>query len=167
MSYLIPTLFIFVFLFSFFKKRNVYNDFIDGAKEAIPLSFSLFPYLATVLILVEVMQQCGLMDLIVDFISPAFCFIGIPKELVQLILLRPFSGSGSLTLLDEIFAKYGVDSYVSRCASVLMGSTETVFYVSAVYFANTKVKKTGVAIPIALFCTLLGAVLTCLLCRIM
>lgn len=131
------------------------------------MSFALFPYLAAILMLVSAMEQSGLMDVLVNFLAPCFEAIGIPREIVKLIMLRPFSGSGSLALLDEIYSQYGVDSYVSRCASVLTGSTETVFYVSAVYFANTKVKRTGVAIPIALFCTLLGAVATCMLCRIM
>ena len=100
-------------------------------------------------------------------LAPPFKLLGIPSEVVQLVLLRPFSGSGSLAILTDVYNTYGVDSYVGRCASVIMGSSETVFYVASVYFAGTKVKKTGWAIPIALACNLLGSVIACLLCRIM
>ncbi|MGN1040736.1 MAG: hypothetical protein ACI4QL_04840, partial [Candidatus Fimimonas sp.] len=70
-------------------------------------------------------------------------------------------------ILNDVYATYGVDSYVGRCVSVIMGSRETVFYVASVYFSGTKVKRTGMAIPIALFCNLVGSVLACLLCKVM
>ena len=86
--------------------------------------------------------------------------------LIELVLLRPFTGSGSLALLSEIFNTYGTDSYIGRCASVIIGSSETVFYVSAVYFAKTSVKKLSYAIPVSLIATFIGAIVSCLLVRI-
>ncbi|MDD4833027.1 MAG: spore maturation protein, partial [Clostridia bacterium] len=93
--------------------------------------------------------------------------LGVPAELSELIILRPFTGSGSIAILNDIYAQYGVDSYVGRCASVIMGVSETVFYIAGVYFAKTEIKKLGCAIPVALVCSFIGCILACLFCRIM
>jgi spore maturation protein B len=92
---------------------------------------------------------------------------GIPTELTKLVLIKPFSGSGTLAYLNEILASYGADSYIGRCACVLYGSTETVFYISAVYFSGLKVKGLFKPIAIVLVVTFLSTALACLLCRVM
>ena len=94
-----------------------------------------------------------------------FSLLGIPKELSELLILRPLSGSGSLVILQNIYDSYGVDSYPARVASVIMGSTDTIMYVVAVYFAGSKNKKSGFAIPIAVFVSVAATVLACLLCK--
>ena len=167
MNYIVPVLLIAVLVYGLIKKVNVYDSFVLGAKQSFDLSLSVFPYLAAMFIMVNSLHESGLDTHIIRFIYPPFQLVGVPCEVVQLMLLRPFSGSGSLALLTDVYSQYGVDSYVGRCASVIMGSSETVFYVASVYFAGTKVKRTGMAIPIALFCNLLGGVAACLLCRIM
>lgn len=167
MNYIVPILLVLVLVYGLVKKVNVYNSFVLGAKQSFDLSLSIFPYLAAMFIMVNTLNACGLDKYITDFLAPPFTLLGVPKEVVRLILLRPFSGSGSLAILTDVYNTYGVDSYVGRCASVIMGSSETVFYVASVYFAGTKVKRTGFAIPIALFCNLVGSVLACLLCKIM
>ena len=167
MNYVLPVLLIGVFVYAFVKRTNVYQAFVVGAKSGATLTFSVFPYLAATFVMVNLFRESGLSAYVVKFLSPPFALLGIPSELVELTLLRPFSGRGSLALLSEIYQKYGADGYVARCASVMMGSTETVFYVSSVYFASANVKKAGLAVPIALFCTLIGCVLTCSLCRVM
>lgn len=167
MNYIVPVLLVAVLIFGLFKKVNVYDSFVTGAKKSFNLSISIFPYLAAMFIMVNALAASGLDVYITNFLAPPFALLGIPKEVVKLVLLRPFSGSGSLAILNDVYATYGVDSYVGRCASVIMGSSETVFYVASVYFSRTKVKHTGLAIPIALFCNLVGSVLACLLCRVL
>ena len=167
MEILIPLLFLFVFAFAIVKRVNVFNSFIDGAKQAIPLTISIFPYIATVLMAIELMKVSGVYNAVELVFSPALKFLGIPSELTPLIILRPFSGSGSLGLVNDVYSNYGVDSYAGRCASVLYGSTETVFYLSTIYFSGTSVKKLGLAIPIAIFCSVMSGVLACLFCKIM
>ena len=167
MNYVVPVLLIAVLVTGLIKRVNVYDSFVLGAKKSFNLSLSIFPYLAAIFIMVNALHESGLDVYITRFLAPPFKLLGIPSEVVQLVLLRPFSGSGSLAILTDVYNTYGVDSYVGRCASVIMGSSETVFYVASVYFAGTKVKRTGWAIPIALFCNLLGSVVACLLCRIM
>lgn len=166
-NYIIPVLFVAILTAGIFKKVKCYDAFVLGAKQGLALGLEIFPYLAAMLLAVELMRASGLDKIVAEFLAPAFRFMGIPQELAELIFLRPFSGSGSLALLNDIYAKYGVDTYIGRCASVIMGTTETVFYISGVYFAKTNIRKLGCALPVALFCSTLGCVLSCLLCRIM
>lgn len=166
MNYVVPILIIAVLVYGLIKRVNVYDSFVLGAKKSFNLSLSIFPYLAAIFIMVNALHASGVDVWITKVFAPPFELLGVPEEVVQLVLLRPFSGSGSLAILTDVYNAYGVDSYVGRCASVIMGSSETVFYVASVYFAGTKVKRTGFAIPIALFCNLLGSVVACLLCKI-
>lgn len=166
MNYVVPILLIAVLVTGLFKRVNVYDGFVLGARKSFDLTLSVFPYLAAIFIMVNALHASGLDVYVTKLLSPPFRLLGVPEEVVQLVLLRPFSGSGSLAILTDVYKQYGTDSYVGRCASVIMGSSETVFYVASVYFSGTRVRKTGWAIPIALFCNLLGAVTACLLCRI-
>ncbi len=165
--YLLPVLILFTFVYAKMKKVNVYSSFIGGAKQSIPLVVSIFPYLVTIMIMVQFIRISGLASLIAHFISPAFNLIGIPSELCELVLLKPFSGNGSLAILNDIFSTYGVDSYIGRCASVIVGSCDTVFYVTTLYLSQVKVKRLFYAVPCALIATLAGTVISCLLCRFM
>ena len=164
--YVVPFFIIFVLLYSSYKNLNAYNIFVKGAKGALDLVVSIFPYIVAIMISVSLMRISGLTYFLTNLISPVFKFLGIPSQVSELVLLRPFTGSGSFALLNEIFIQYGADSYISRCACVIMGSSETVFYVATVYFSQTKVKKLLYAIPCALVCSFVSAVVSCLLCRI-
>lgn len=165
--YVIPIFIIVILLYASYKNLNTYNIFVKGAKGAIDLVISIFPYIVAILVSVALSRVSGLTDLLTKALSPVFSFLGIPTEVSELVLLRPFTGSGSFALLSDIYAKYGPDSYISRCASVIMGSSETVFYVATVYFSQTKVKKLLYAIPCALIASLVAAVASCLLCKIL
>ncbi len=167
MSYAIPVVLIVLFVYASVKRVNVYDGFVGGAKGAIPTAVAIFPYLFATFLMVNALRSSGVGKLVVDFVSPPFALVGIPKQVLELLLIRPFSGSGSLAILTDVYKTYGADSYIGKCASVIMGSSETVFYISAVYFAKTKVKRLGWAIPIALFCNLTGSILACILCRFM
>lgn len=164
--YVVPFFIIFVLLYSSYKNLNTYNIFVKGAKGALDLVVSIFPYIVAIMISVSLMRISGLTYFLTNLISPVFKFLGIPSQVSELVLLRPFTGSGSFALLNEIFIQYRADSYISRCACVIMGSSETVFYVATVYFSQTKVKKLLYAIPCALVCSFVSAVVSCLLCRI-
>ena len=164
-SYIIPIIFISVLLVSIFRKQDAYSAFIDGSGSAVKLMINVFPYLLTIMMAVEVFRASGVSAVVADFVSPAMRVFGIPKELTELILLRPLSGAGALGVLENVFAVHGADTYIGRCASVIYGSSETVFYISTIYFSQSKVKKLGFAIPIALFATFIGCILGCFLCR--
>jgi spore maturation protein B len=164
-SLVIPLLFVAVFVVAMVKKVKIYDTFVQGAKGAIPLVIDIFPYLAAIFMLTEVFEQSGLSDLLCNALSPVLSFLGIPRELTKLVLIKPFSGSGATALLAEILATNPPDGYISRCAAVCYGSSETIFYISAVYFSGIKNLKLTAAIVISLVSSFLGVVLACFLCR--
>lgn len=166
-KYLLPVLFIGIMIYALVKKVKPYDAFVGGAKGAIPFAASLFPYLAAIFVLTELFEQSGASDAVSRFLSPAFGFLGIPPELSKLVLIKPFSGNGALALLSELYTEYGVDSYIARCASVIYGSSETVFYVAAVYFAGAKTKNLARPIIISLVASFISCIFACFICRIL
>lgn len=165
--YILPILFLLMILYCIYKRINTYDTFVKGAKGAIKLVVDIFPFIASILIAVALLRVSGITDFLSKILSPAFNFLGIPSELTELVLLRPFTGSGSFGILENIFTTYGADSYISRCACVIMGCSETIFYVATVYISQTKVKKLFYAIPVALVCSLVGTILACLICKVL
>ena len=165
-EYFIPVLFFIIFIFAIIKRVKPYDAFTVGAKSAVPFAVSIFPYLVSIFVLTELFEISGISNAVSNFLSPVFSVMGIPKELTKLVLIKPFSGNGSLAILTEIFTKYGVDSYLSRCACVIYGSSETVFYIAAVYFAGAKTKKLTAPIIISLIASFFSCVFACFICRI-
>ncbi len=163
---LIPLIFILSFLFALKKKVKVYDSFTKGVSGAFPLVLSIFPYIATVTILCKLLETSGLDERLSVLLAPLFRFVGVPEEIAPLVLVKPLSGSGSLAVLSDIFNRYGVDSYISKCACVAYGSSETVFYIGAVYFAGLKRKTLTVAIVISLIAYLCSILFGCFLCRL-
>ncbi|MBO5395076.1 MAG: spore maturation protein [Clostridia bacterium] len=166
-AYFIPIIFISIFCYAKRKKVPTYDTFARGAKKAIPLVVDIFPYVATIMIAVALLRESGATAWLASLCSPIFNLLGIPSQLIELVLLRPFTGSGSYAILNDILLQFGADSYISRCACVILGCSETIFYVTALYTSKTNVKKLLYAIPIALICAVVGSILACLLCKIM
>ncbi|MDE7182340.1 MAG: spore maturation protein [Clostridia bacterium] len=166
MALIIPIIFIIVFVFALIKKVNIYDGFTEGIKSAFKFTVSLLPCLAAIFMMCAVFEVSGLADRLCKLLSPVFGVLGIPPELTKLVLIKPFSGSGSLAYLNEIIEAYGADSYIARCACVCFGSSETVFYISAVYFAEMKVKKLAMPIACVLVATLITTIVACLICKV-
>lgn len=166
-NYIIPIFIVFVLLYSLFKRINAYECFVSGAKQAVDLCINTFPYLVAIFAVVELLAISGVSNILSSTAAPIFNFFGIPSELTEFLILRPFTGSGSLGMLSNLFSIYGPDSYISRCASIIMSCSETTFYVVAVYFSTTKIKKLKYTIPVCLLSAFLGSVLACLFCRIL
>ena len=162
---IIPVLIAFVLFYALIKKVDAYSSFVNGAKGSLPLMAGLLPYIIAMFVAVELFRNSGLSAYLCNFLAPIFRVIGVPPEVCELTLIRPFSSNAGYVLLHDIFSTYGVDSYVGKCASVIMGSSDTIFYVSSIYFSCTKVKKTGLAIPIALVCNVACAIISCFCCR--
>lgn len=163
--YIIPAFIILVLAISLIKKVNAYDCFVTGAKQAVDLSINTFPYLVAIFAVVELLAVSGISSLLTEICSPIFKFFGIPAELVEFLILRPFTGSGSIAMLSSLFATYGPDSFISQCACIIMSCSETTFYVVAVYFSTTKIKKLRYTIPVCLLSAFIGAVLACQMCR--
>lgn len=167
MQYIIPVLFLIIFGYAVIKKVKLYDSFIEGAKGAIPFAVKLFPYLVCIFILTTLFEESGLTAFLCKILSPFFTFLGIPSELTPLVLIKPFSGSGALATLSQIYSEYGVDSYLSRCASAIYGSSETVFYIASVYFAGAKKRNLTLPIIISLVAGLISNVFACFICKIL
>lgn len=163
----IPALFLFSFVYAAGKKVNVYETFVGGVKKAPPLILSVFPYIAAIMMLSTLFEKSGLSAALSEKTAPLFAAAGVPAELMELILVKPLSGSGATAVLSRVLAAHGTDSYIGRCACVIFGGNETIFYVSAVYFSSLKHKKITAAIFICVISYLFSVIFACFLCRIM
>lgn len=148
------------------KRVPIFDAFVVGAGKALKLIVGIFPYLAAIFILIVLIKSSPMGEGLNALLSPLLTALGVPGELTQLFIIRPLSGAGSLAVLTDVYATYGVDSYIGRCASVLVGGSETVFYVLAVYFAGSRGKKLRYALPVALAVTLFSSLAACWLCRV-
>lgn len=166
-SYVIPVIFLTVLVLSACRRTNAYSAFVEGSKSALSLMAEVFPYLLTVMAAVELMRASGVSAKISAFAAPVTEFFGMPKELTELMLVRPLSGAGAMAVLDGIYVSYGTDTYIGLCASIIYGSSETVFYLSSIYFSKSSVKNLRYAIPVALVATFLGCVIGCFVMRVM
>lgn len=132
---------IFIIGYGMIKGGKVYDWFIEGAKEGLKVCLNIFPYLLAMIIAVDIFKGAGLLDRLNDLLAPIVKLIGLPKELLPLVLIKPLSGSGAVGIFTNIVQTYGPDSYIGLIASVIMGTTETIFYTVTVYFGAVKVKK--------------------------
>ncbi len=155
-------LFLLVFLgWGLFKKVKVYEVFVEGAKDGFNTAVKIIPYLVAMLLAIGIFRASGAMEVVVTLLSPVTNLIGMPADVLPLALLRPLSGSGSMGLMTELMKVNGPDSFIGVLASTMFGSTETTFYVLAVYFGSVGIKNTRHALPaglIADFAGMLGAV---------
>ncbi len=164
--FVLPLIVFLVALIVLLGRKNYFSSFLKGAKAGIRGATSLLPSMCALIVSVSMFVSSGAEKIISSFLSPFFDFIGVPSELFSLILLRPFSGSASLATFDEIITRYGVDSLVGICASVIMASSDTVIYVICMYFSTTKIRKTRHAMPIALFVSFFCVFLSCIISRV-
>ena len=148
------------------KKLNVYELFIEGAKDGFKIAIQIIPYLVAMLTAIGIFRASGGIDYVCSGLSWFFEQIGLNTDFVPALptaLMKPLSGSGARAMMLDTFAAYGVDSFASFAASIIQGSTETTFYVLAVYFGAVKISKTGAALPLALMADLAGIVAAILL----
>lgn len=167
LAIIIPLIFLTSFAFAAWKKVKIYDSFTEGVKGAIPLILSIFPYIVGVMMLCKLLEVSGLEAQLTKWISPLFSFTGVPEEIAPLVLMKPLSGSGSIAVLTQILERYGVDSYIGKCACVAYGTADTIFYIGAVYFATVKRKKMTTALIIAIVSYLLSVIFACFLCQIL
>lgn len=163
---LIPLLLIFVSVHALQKKQDVYAPLVAGAQDGLRLLFSIAPALIVLLTAVSMLRASGFFDRMSQFLAPACSFVGIPPELVPLMLIRPFSGSAALAVGAELMREHGVNSPVGRTAAVMLGSSETTFYTIGVYFGAAGVKKTRYTVPAAVVADLTGFFMAALSVRL-
>ena len=149
-DYIVPVLFAAVLIYGVCTKTEVFTEFTEGVKEGLHTVYDVFPSLFCLVVTVGVFRASGAAECITGLIAPALGAVGFPPECGTLLILRPFSGSGSIALFEQILTAHGPDSFAGRVASVILGSSETTFYTLSVYFAAVKAKKTRYALAAAL-----------------
>ena len=149
---------LFIILYGFYKKVDVYDTFIEGVKESFSMITNLFPTFIAMILAVNLFTDSGILDLLLSLINPVLNWFNIPGEIFPLAFVRPISGSASLAYLNTIFAKYGPDSFIGLLGSVMQGCTDTTFYVISLYFGSIGVKKIRYSMFAALFADLVGIV---------
>ena len=158
MQYIIPLMLFAVLSMAIFRKQPVYEQFIDGAADGLQMLVRIVPPVIAVVTAVYMMRASGLLDWILNFISPVTGFIGIPSEVMPLAIIRPLSGSGAMGIFADILSQHGADSDIGKIASIICGSTETTFYCLCVYFSMTRVKNNIKVIPCALIGDITGII---------
>ena len=164
---LVPGLLLFVGLWGLSHRVDVYASLAHGAAEGLRVLLRIFPALVALLTAVSMLRASGAMDALAGLCAPVLKAVGIPPELVPLMLVRPLSGSGALGVAGELISAHGPDSYVGRVAAVMLGSTETTFYTVAVYFGASGIRKTRYAIPAALTADAVGCLAAAAMVRLL
>ena len=166
-NFLIFGFIIMILLLANRRKVNVYDSFVEGAKSGFELAVSLIPYLLAMLVAIAVLRASGVLAILVDSVRYLVVWLGFDSGFVEALptaMMKPFSGSGARAMMVDTMATYGADSFVGRVASVIQGSTETTFYVIAVYFGAVGIKRTRHAIPCGLAADFAGIVAAILVC---
>jgi len=161
----IPAIILIFLGFGYVKKVKVYEKFVEGAKEGFNVGVRIIPYLVAMLAAIAMFRASGAMEVLTDLVKPITNIIGMPSEVLPMVLMRPLSGSGSLGVMTELMNNFGVDSLIGFISSTMYGSTETTFYVVAVYFGAINVYKTRYAIPAGLLADAAGLITAILVCR--
>ena len=164
--WLIPVLIFTILILAWRNKVKVYEAFIDGAKEGFSVAIKIIPYLVAVLVAIGMFRASGAMDIFVALFSPITNLIGMPAETLPVALMRPLSGSGALGLVTELMKQHGPDSFIGRVASTMWGSTETTFYVVAVYFGSVGVRRVRHSVAAGLVGDAVGLIMAVIICNL-
>jgi spore maturation protein SpmA len=154
-------------LYAALRRVKVYEEFVDGAKEGFDVALRIIPYLVAILVAIGMFRAAGGIDLLSRTLAPGMTAVGFPSDLLPLVLMRPLSGSGSLGLFSELVTTFGPDSLVARTGGTIFGSTETTFYVLAVYFGSVGIKRTRHALICGLTADLVSVIVSVIVCRLM
>lgn len=148
--FVIPVIVVGFPLYGLYKRVPVYESFVEGAKEGFNVSVRIIPYLVAILFAIGMFRASGAMDFLVTSLNPLLTLIGFPGEVLPMAIIRPLTGSGSAGLVADMINQYGEDSLFVKMAATMFGSTETTFYVVAVYFGAVNIKKTRHAVAAGL-----------------
>ena len=163
----IPLIFLIILFFGIKEKKQVFELFLDGARDGIKIAIKIFPTLIGLFVAVGALRSSGFLDFIINILSPITKIIGLPKEIMPLAILRPISGSASLAIGTDMMKKYGVDSKIGLIVSTIMGSTETTIYTIAIYTSKIKTIKTRNVLWAALIGDAVGITVSVVFWRIL
>lgn len=162
---IIPLFIISIIFYGLKKKVNIYESFLEGAKEGLIMTFNIFPAVISMVFAINIFLDSNFLDGALKFLLPTFNKLNIPFEVIPMALLRPISGTATLAIMNDIFITHGPDSYIGQLASILQGCTDTTLYVIALYFASVKITKSRYALTVGLFADFIGILLAFILTK--
>lgn len=152
-------------LYAALRGLKVYEEFVEGAKEGFQVALRIIPFLVAMLVAVYMFRASGGLDLLIEGVGPYLARAGFPADLLPMTLMRPLSGSGTMAMFTEVVAHFGPDSPITRMGGTIFGSTETTFYVVAVYFGSVAIRRTRHAIAAGLIADSVGVIASVIVCR--
>ena len=155
---IVPIFILIIIFYGVFKKVDIYESFLNGAKEGLMTCFNIFPSILAMVFAVNIFLNSNFLSTIFSFLTPILGKFSLPIDIIPMALLRPISGTASLSIMNDIFSNFGPDSFVGLLASTIQGSTDTTIYVLALYFSSIKVTKIKHALYNGLFADLIGIV---------
>ncbi|AZR72618.1 spore maturation protein [Anoxybacter fermentans] len=165
-AWAIPVIVVLIPCYGFIKGVKVYDTFVEGAKDGFKTVVNIIPYLVAMMVTINILRASGTLELLIYGVEPILKYFNIPKEIFPLVILRPLSGSGSMAFVNSIFQTHGPDSLLGKMASTIIGSSETTFYVVAVYFGAVGIKDSRYAIPIGLIADVAGFLAGVFICNL-
>ncbi|MDF2908463.1 MAG: putative rane protein [Herbinix sp.] len=165
-DYIIPFLFFYIVGFGLLMKTNIFDEFIQGAKDGFKVVLDILPTLIGLMVAIGVLRASGTLTIVSDFLRPLTDLLHFPSQLVPVAIIKMFSSSAATSLVLDIFKEYGPDSFLGRLVSVMMSSTETIFYTLAVYFMAAGVKKTRYTLLGCLLTTLTGIIVSVIMTKL-
>ncbi len=159
----IPLFVVFVIFYGFIKKVNLYDSFLEGAKDGLSISFNIFPNVMAMVFAINIFLDSNFVYEVLSIFKPLLNYINVPLDILPMAILRPISGTATLAIMNDIFTNFGPDSYAGRLASVLQGCTDTTIYVLALYFGSVGVKKIRYSLGVGLIADLIGIVIAFIL----
>ncbi|CCQ93246.1 Spore maturation protein B [[Clostridium] ultunense Esp] len=161
---IVPFMVLIILSHGYIKRVDIYSAFTEGAVEGFKTAIKIMPYLIAIFIAIGIFRGSNALDMFIDLLAPITKLLGIPKEILPLIFIRPISGSGALGVVKDIISYYGPDSFPGVVASVMMGSSETIFYTIALYFGSIGVKDQGHTLKAALISYIISIFITIFIC---
>lgn len=162
-----PLIILIIVFYSLIERKKAFDIFLDGAKDGLNIVLNIFPTLIGLFVAIGALRSSGILDLIINFVTPILDILNFPSEIMPLAILRPISGSSSIAIATDIMKNFGVDSNIGIIAATIMGSTETTLYTIAVYTSSVKIKKTRFVLLAALTADIVGIIASVVICKTM
>lgn len=162
----VPLLIIAILVWGAYKRVPVYEEFVKGAKDGVSVALRILPFLLAMFLALGILRASGALDMAASVLSPVLNVIGVPVEVVPLLIVRPLSGSGSLGILADLLSTHGPDSMIGRMASTIQGSADTTFYIVTVYFGAVGIRKVRHAVWTGLIADIVGFLASIIVCTL-
>lgn len=166
-TFVLPLMIVGIPLYGLARRVPVYESFVEGGKEGFQVAVRIIPYLVAILFAIGMFRASGAMEALASALDPVLSLVGFPPELLPMAIVRPLTGSGSAALVADLAAEHGPDSLLTRMAATMFGSSETTFYVIAVYFGAVGIKRTRHAIPAGLIADVAATLFAVWICRLL